>query len=193
MNQLADISQMADEQVIPLIIDDQNLFVIITSRYKLKLFNYIKRSTNIRDEDAEDLLQDIFLKVYLNLNSFNRQMKFSSWIYAIARNMIISHYRKISVRPGGYIDTLDDQLANQLAASFDLAGKQDQKQIQKVVSQALYRLKSKYRDVIILKYIEEKSYQEISDIIRKPLGTIGSMLNRAKDELRKNLNPEKIL
>lgn len=193
MNQLADISQRADEQVIPLIIDDQNLFVIITSRYKLKLFNYIKRSTNIRDEDAEDLLQDIFLKVYLNLNSFNRQMKFSSWIYAIARNMIISHYRKISVRPEGHADTLDDQLANQLAASFDLAGKQDQKQIQKVVSQALYRLKSKYRDVIILKYIEEKSYQEISDIIRKPLGTVGSMLNRAKDELRKNLNPEKIL
>lgn len=193
MNQLADISQMADEQVIPLIIDDQNLFVIITSRYKLKLFNYIKRSTNIRDEDAEDLLQDIFLKVYLNLNSFNRQMKFSSWIYAIARNMIISHYRKISVRPEGHADTLDDQLANQLAASFDLAGKQDQKQIQKVVSQALYRLKSKYRDVIILKYIEEKSYQEISDIIRKPLSTVGSMLNRAKDELRKNLNPEKIL
>lgn len=193
MNQLADISQMADEQVIPLIIDDQNLFVIITSRYKLKLFNYIKRSTNIRDEDAEDLLQDIFLKVYLNLNSFNRQMKFSSWIYAIARNMIISHYRKISVRPEGHADTLDDQLANQLAASFDLAGKQDQKQIQKVVTQALYRLKSKYRDVIILKYIEEKSYQEISDIIRKPLGTVGSMLNRAKDELRKNLNPGKIL
>ncbi len=193
MNQPADINQLSDEEMIPLILDDQNLFVIITSRYKLKLFNYIRRLTNIRDEDAEDLLQDVFLKVYLNLNSFNRQMKFSSWIYAVARNRVISHYRKTSVRPEGHADVFDDQLANQLVASFDLVYNHDQKHLQEIVNKALYRLKSKYRDVILLKYIEEKSYQEISDIIRKPLGTVGSMLNRAKDELRKNLNPEKIL
>ena len=193
MNQPADINQLSDEEMIPLILDDQNLFVIITSRYKLKLFNYIRRLTNIRDEDAEDLLQDVFLKVYLNLNSFNRQMKFSSWIYAVARNRVISHYRKTSVRPEGHADILDDQLANQLVASFDLVYNHDQQNLREIVNKALYRLKSKYRDVILLKYIEEKSYQEISDIIKKPIGTVGSLLNRAKEELKKNLDLENFL
>jgi RNA polymerase sigma-70 factor (ECF subfamily) len=193
MSQPIDIDQLPDEQLIPLILEDQNLFVVITSRYKLKLFNYIRRLTNIRDEDAEDLLQDVFLKVYLNLNSFNSQMKFSSWIYAVARNRVISHYRKTSIRPEGHADVLDDQLANQLVASFDLVYNHDQKHLQEMINKALYRLKSKYRDVILLKYIEEKSYQEISDIIRKPVGTVGSMLNRAKDELKKNLDLEKLL
>lgn len=187
MEQIADIEQMTDEQLVELVLEDQNSFVFITARYKLKLFNYVRRLTNIRDEDAEDLLQDIFLKVYLNLNSFNPQMKFSSWIYAIAHNQVISHFRKIQVRPEGHADILDEQLADRLVAKSDLPGSVDQKYTQAMVSEALFRLKSNYRDVIILKFIEEKSYQEISDIIRKPVGTVGSMLNRAKEELRKSL------
>ena len=80
-----------------------------------------------------------------------------------------------------------------MAADFNLVDQQDKKNITKVVSDGLYRLKSKYRDILILKYVEEKNYQEISDIIRKPLGTVGSMLNRAKLELKKVIDYKKIL
>ena len=186
-------NELSDEQLVPLIMQDRNAFVVITARYKIKLFNYIQRLTNISDDDAEDLLQDVFLKVYLNINSFNQQMKFSSWIYAITRNQVISCYRRLSSRPEGHAVVLDERLAGQLAADFNLVDQQDKKNITKVVSDGLYRLKSKYRDILILKYVEEKNYQEISDIIRKPLGTVGSMLNRAKLELKKVIDYKKIL
>ncbi len=186
-------NELSDEQLVPLIMQDRNAFVVITARYKIKLFNYIQRLTNISDDDAEDLLQDVFLKVYLNINSFNQQMKFSSWIYAITRNQVISCYRRLSSRPEGHAVVLDERLAGQLAADFNLVDQQDKKNITKVVSDGLYRLKSKYRDILILKYVEEKNYQEISDIIRKPLGTVGSMLNRAKLELKKVIDYKQIL
>ena len=186
-------NELSDEQLVPLIMQDRNAFVVITARYKIKLFNYIQRLTNISDDDAEDLLQDVFLKVYLYINSFNQQMKFSSWIYAITRNQVISCYRRLSSRPEGHAVVLDERLAGQLAADFNLVDQQDKKNITKVVSDGLYRLKSKYRDILILKYVEEKNYQEISDIIRKPLGTVGSMLNRAKLELKKVIDYKKIL
>lgn len=186
-------NELSDEQLVPLIMQDRNVFVVITARYKIKLFNYIQRLTNISDDDAEDLLQDVFLKVYLNINSFNHQMKFSSWIYAITRNQVISCYRRLSSRPEGHAVVLDERLAGQLAADFNLVDQQDKKNITKVVSDGLYRLKSKYRDILILKYVEEKNYQEISDIIRKPLGTVGSMLNRAKLELKKVIDYKQIL
>ena len=186
-------NELSDEQLVPLIMQDRNVFVVITARYKIKLFNYIQRLTNISDDDAEDLLQDVFLKVYLNINSFNQQMKFSSWIYAITRNQVISCYRRLSSRPEGHAVVLDERLAGPLAADFNLVDQQDKKNITKVVSDGLYRLKSKYRDILILKYVEEKNYQEISDIIRKPLGTVGSMLNRAKLELKKVIDYKQIL
>ena len=68
---------LSDEEMVNLALKSQENFVIVINRYKNKLFNYIRRITNIRDEDAEDLLQDIFLKVYLNLNDFDSDLKFS--------------------------------------------------------------------------------------------------------------------
>lgn len=167
-------------------LSNQDSFVLITGRYKVRLFSYIKRLTNIRDEDAEDLLQDIFLKVYLNLNNFNRKMKFSSWIYAIARNQVFSHHRKVSVRPEGHADVLDENISRQLITDINAIDIIDREISHQKISQAIFRLKSKYREVIFLRFFEEKSYQEISDIIRKPVGTVGSMLDRAKKELRDN-------
>ncbi|HNW55945.1 MAG TPA: RNA polymerase sigma factor [bacterium] len=179
---------LSDEEVVNLVLEDANCFAVVISRYKVKLFNYIRRITNIREEDVEDLLQEIFLKVYLNINSFDQTMKFSSWIYAIARNQTISHFRKIKVRPEGYLEVIDDEMANRLKMDFDLIDHIDKKEQQARIAKALFKLKSKYRELIILKFIEEKSYQEISDIIKKPTGTVGSMLNKAKEDLRKILS-----
>lgn len=93
---------------------------MIINRYKGKLYNYIRRITNVRDEDAEDLLQDVFLKVYLNLNDFDTDLKFSSWIYAIAHNQVISQHRKISVRAEGHSTNLEDESARKLASNINI-------------------------------------------------------------------------
>ena len=166
--------------------------MIIINRYKSKLFNYIRRITNVRDEDAEDLLQDIFLKVYLNLNDFDRGLKFSSWIYAIAHNQVISNHRKISVRAEGHSTSLEDESARKLASNVNIEKEIDNIYLKDNVTKVLYGLPEKYREVLVLKFLEEKNYQEISDIIKKPVGTVGSLMNKAKSEFKKELAKQQI-
>ena len=187
-----EIESLSDEEIVALTLKDQDNFVLIINRYKNKLFNYIRRITSIRDEDAEDLLQDIFLKVYLNLNDFDSGLKFSSWIYAIARNQVISNHRRLSVRAEGHSTNLEDESARKLASNINIEKELDSQYLKDNVAKVLYSLNEKYREVLVLKFLEEKNYQEISDIIKKPVGTVGSLMNKAKGEFKKELAKQQI-
>ena len=184
--------QKSDEEVVALALKDHEYFVLIINRYKSKLFNYIRRITSVRDEDAEDLLQEIFLKVYLNLNDFDSDLKFSSWIYAIARNQVISNHRRLNARAEGHSVTLEDDGAQKIISSFNVEKELDKAYLKESVEKVLFSLHEKYREVLVLKFIEEKNYQEISDIIKKPMGTVGSLMNKAKSEFKKELDKQKI-
>ena len=192
MINLADTESMTDEEMVTLALKNQDNFALIINRYKSKLFNYIRRITNIRDEDAEDLLQDIFLKVYLNLNDFDTDLKFSSWIYAIAHNQVICNHRRLSSRAEGHGVPLEDESARKIISSFNVEKELDASFVKDNVSKVLNSLPEKYRDILVLKFLEEKNYQEISDIIKKPVGTDGSMMNIAKKEFKKELEKQQI-
>ena len=179
-----EISRLSDTELVKLTLVNQDNFVYLVDRYKGKLSSYIKRLTNANNEDAEDILQEVFIKVYLNLNDFNKDLKFSSWIYRITHNQVISGHRKLKARPEGYAVDLDDQLAKSRAAEIDIKGQVDVKILQTTINQVLDKLDVKYRDVLVLKFLEEKSYQEISDILKKPLGTVASLMNKAKLEFK---------
>ncbi|MDD4995527.1 MAG: sigma-70 family RNA polymerase sigma factor [Patescibacteria group bacterium] len=179
-----DIEKKTDQELVELTLGDQDYFLYIVQRYKLKIFSYIKRITNICDEDAEDVLQEVFLKTYLNLNGYDPDLKFSSWLYSIARHEVISRHRKTLARPEGYSMPLDDELINRLISGLDMQKSADRQLLKDKVSIVLGGLKEKFRDILVLKFIEDKSYQEISDIIKKPVGTVGSMLDKAKKEFR---------
>ena len=86
-----------DAELVKLSLDNQEFFTYIIERYERTLKNFIFRLTNISSTDSEDLLQEIFIKIYTNLNDFdlNKNIKFSSWIYRISHNHVISNYRKI--------------------------------------------------------------------------------------------------
>jgi len=185
--QSEDYSSLTDAELVKLTLVDQDNFVYLVDRYKGKLTSYVKRLTNANNEDAEDILQEVFIKVYLNLNDFNKDLKFSSWIYRITHNQVISGHRKLKARPEGYAVNLDDQLAKNLTAEIDMKGQVDYKILQNTISLVLEKLDSKYRDVLVLKFLEEKSYQEISDILKKPLGTVASLMNKAKQEFKTEL------
>ncbi len=185
-----EISSLSDLELVNLTLANQDNFVYLVDRYKGKLSSYIKRLTNVNNEDIEDILQEVFIKVYLNLNDFNKDLKFSSWIYRITHNQVISGHRKIKARPEGYSVVIDDQLANSLAVEIDIKGQVDSKILQKTISLVLSKIDSKYRDVLILKFLEEKSYQEISDILKKPLGTVASLMNKAKQEFKLELEKQ---
>jgi RNA polymerase sigma-70 factor (ECF subfamily) len=179
-----EISQLSDTELVKLTLASQDNFVYLVDRYKGKLSSYVKRLTNANNEDAEDILQEVFIKVYLNLNDFNKDLKFSSWIYRITHNQVISGHRKLKARPEGYAVNLDDQLAKSLAAEIDIKGQVDDKILQSTINLVLDKLEPKYREVLVLKFLEEKSYQEISDILKKPLGTVASLMNKAKQEFK---------
>jgi len=187
-----EIEALSDEEMVILALKSQDNFALIINRYKSKLFNYIRRITNVRDEDAEDLLQDIFLKVYLNLNDFDKDLKFSSWIYAIARNQVISNHRRLNVRAEGHSTNLEDDSARKLASNVNIEKELDNLYLKDNVAKVLYALSEKYREVLVLKFLEEKNYQEISDIIKKPVGTVGSLMNKAKSEFKRELDKQQI-
>lgn len=179
--------EFTDEEIVKLTLGNQDYFLLIINRYKGKLFNFIRRLTNLRDEDCEDLLQDVFLKVYLNLNDFDHDYKFSTWVYAITRNQVISNHRKRQVRPEGHAVTMDDDNVARLASDFNIQKTMDAAMLRETVLGILDSIDRKYREVLVLKYLEEKSYKEISDIIKKNSGTVSSMLYRAKEAFKHEL------
>lgn len=179
---LADIS---DTELVQLTLSDQENFLYLVNRYETKLLRFIQRISGLSLDDAQDLLQEVFIKVYQNLNDFDQNLKFSSWVYRIAHNQVISNYRKNKSRPQVSLFDLDLESCEQLVSDFDASQNMDQKILRDKMSRALDGLDLKYKEVLVLKYLEDRSYEEISDIIKKPTSTVGTLLSRAKKNLEK--------
>lgn len=187
MTNINNPESLSDAELVKMTLADQENFLYLVNRYKDRLLNYIRRLTSASLEEAEDTLQEVFIKIYLNLNDFNPDLKFSSWIYRITHNQVISRYRKIKARPEGYAVDIEDQAAKNLAADIDIAAGADLAILKDRISLVLDQLPAKYREILVLKFLEEKNYQEISDITKKSAGTVASTLNKAKQEFKKTL------
>ncbi|KKQ46448.1 MAG: RNA polymerase sigma-70 factor, ECF subfamily [Candidatus Moranbacteria bacterium GW2011_GWC2_37_8] len=183
---LNNVQEMTDEQLVQRTLDNPDAYVFIVERYEEKLLRYIMRISAGSREDAEDTLQDVFLSAYKNLNDFDQNLKFSSWIYRIAHNKVISHFRKVTARPKTMTYEGDSQLLNILASEEDIARNLEKKYTAEQVRQTISQLDSRYREVLVLKFLEEKDYKEISDILQKPMGTVATLINRAKKQFKEN-------
>ncbi len=177
-----------DEELVELTLGDENFFVYLIQRYEKKLLGYILKITNVDITEAEDILQEVFIKVYKNLRGFNRKLKFSSWIYRITRNEVISNYRKRKNKAHGNTYDFDNDIILTIPDNIDIEAEIEKGELQEKIKQSLSKIDIKYREVIILKYFEEKSYQEISDILKKPSGTVATLINRAKKKLAKEIS-----
>lgn len=186
----ADCDQKTDSELVRLTLGNQIFFQCIMKRYEDPLKRYIRRISGFSEAEAEDILQEVYIKTFLNLNDFDNSLKFSSWIYRITRNEVISDYRKTKARPQGNSILVEDDWLNNLPDEMDIQAEIATKfEVEKIKS-ALEKIDLKYREVIILRYLEEKSYREISDIIKKPEGTVATLLNRAKKRLTKYLQKD---
>lgn len=180
---MENIAHKNDNELVKLSIKKSEYFSVIIQRYEKKLWRYISRLCNCSDQDIEDILQEIFIKVYRNLNDFDSNLKFSSWIYRITHNEVISHYRKMQSRPQNAdynLELLSDNSMSELGLLLDT--KLNKPRIYKI----LQSMDLKYKEILILRYFEEKDYREISDILKKPTGTIATLLNRAKKQFKEN-------
>ena len=173
-----------DEALVPLAIADDRHFGLLVERYEPRLRRYVMRFINCSTEDAEDILQDTFINAYRNLNGFDTGLKFSSWIYRIAHNEAVSHLRRVTSKPA--IPWEDDKL-EALASEVDVERELHRTMDNATIRSAVDRLDTKYREVLVLRYFDDKSYEEISDILRKPTGSVSSLITRAKRLLAKEV------
>lgn len=168
-------------------LENADHFSGIVERYELKLDRYVRRRARVTNEDVQDILQDIFIRVYTHLNDFDPKLSFSSWIYRIAHNYIISWYRKKNVRTRDRIGDIEQDVMHNVADLYDAEHLQWSSEMKGTIANYLVDLPDKYRAVILLRFFEDKDYGEISDILEIPPGTVATRLNRAKKQLEKEL------
>ena len=167
---------------------DVGAFNQIVLRYKDRLLNFIYRFMNDIDK-AEDLVQDTFLKLYTHKHSYKEIAKFSTWLYTIAGNLAKTELRKIKRRKTFSVTDLSYHDKEFIISDVDTGPDEDiiSRNLEKNIQSALNELPNEFRTVIILRDIQELSYEEISSIIGVPLGTIKSRINRGRLKLQKLL------
>ncbi|MBN2008414.1 sigma-70 family RNA polymerase sigma factor [candidate division KSB1 bacterium] len=167
---------------------DVYAFDLIVKRYKNQLLNYIYRFLG-NSEEAEDLVQETFLRVYRNRNAYQKIAKFSTWIYTIAGNLAKTELRKRKRRKFFSITDLgyDDKDYDILDEAFNPEKSVDSNIKEEIIHNEIQSLSPKFREVILLRDVQELSYEEISQIVDIPLGTVKSRVNRGRLKLQEKL------
>jgi RNA polymerase sigma-70 factor (ECF subfamily) len=174
-----------DEELVLLIIEgDKELFGELIERYEMKLTRYVKRFTQHTD-DVSDIIQIVFIKAYVNLKSFDTSRSFNSWIYRIAHNESVTYLKKRSNEKVSFID-FDTFLPHPFAKE-ETDDRTLKREMKELLDTSLSDVSPKYREVLVLYYYDELSYQEIADVLHIPTATVGVRIKRGKEALEKML------
>lgn len=186
--------QLSDRELVEKSLEQADYFSCLYERYEERLLRYIKRMGLLTDEEAEDALQEAFLKIWKNLNAFDPSLKLSSWLYRIVHNQAISCLRKKRSFGKGQKDDFDDQRYANVADEEPGSSPDELEESDRHIHQVLDELPLKYKEVLVLKFLENMSYEDISDVLKIPEGTVATRINRAKKAFRKigEQHPEKL-
>lgn len=168
---------------------DQRAFAEIVELYKDKLYHLAYRMMNNRQE-AEDVVQESFLRVFKNLDRYDENQKFSTWIYRIATNLCIDRLRKR--RP---VYSLDAETDHEGLDGYSMLPSDDRtpeselllSETQKLIRDAVETLPVKYKSIMILRYLQDLSLQEISEVLDLPVTTVKTRVHRGREYMRKKL------
>ncbi len=167
---------------------DVYAFDLIVKRYKEQLLNFVYRFVGSHEE-AEDIVQETFLRVYRKRHAYKRIAKFSTWIYTIAGNLSRTELRRrkrrklFSVTDMGFEDR-DYEISDE---NYNPENKVDGVIQEEIIHGEINNLSPKFREVIVLRDVQELSYEEISKIIKVPIGTVKSRVNRGRLKLQSQL------
>ncbi|QSH39292.1 RNA polymerase sigma factor [Candidatus Kaiserbacteria bacterium] len=160
---------------------NKDAFGILIDRYDKKITRYANKFL-YNYQDREDAVQDVFIKAYKNIQSFRTSERFSPWIYRIAHNTFINVVRKQSKEKVTLFDT--DTIFGLAIADPAMEDVHEQKQDRELLEHCLDKLSTKYREVLVLFYFEEKDYEEIASILQIPKATVGVRLARGRERMK---------
>jgi RNA polymerase sigma-70 factor (ECF subfamily) len=163
----------------------------LLGRYQRPVFSLIYRMVRDR-EQAEDLAQETFVRVFNHIGRYDPQFKFSSWIFKIATNLTIDAMRKkdvptVSIDGSRYAQTSDEIEATTITVASDDENPEElllARELGGEIERAIARLRPEYRSAILLRHVEGHAYEEIAEIMALPLGTVKTYIHRARNELR---------
>jgi RNA polymerase sigma-70 factor, ECF subfamily len=188
---MAEREQLDDRALVTRVLGgDRDLFGVLMSRYEKRLINYVYRITH-RYEEAHDLTQEIFVKVYLALDRYDPKYQFSTWLFRIAQNSAIDALRKKSISEVPLARPTEDEPAGK-EREFADGGVSPyralkNKQLSSAIDTAVAKLPADYRELIQLRHFAELSYEEIASMKKLPLGTVKNKLFRARNLLKEAL------
>jgi RNA polymerase sigma-70 factor, ECF subfamily len=188
-------TDVSDQQVVVFAQEGrEDAYRELIKRYERPVFSLIYRM--VRDkETAEDLAQETFIKVLNNIDRYRPEFKFSSWLFKIANNITIDHLRRrqvdtISIEGSPTAITAESVRAT--AVTVTSGGESpleelESRELGAEIEKAIAKLRPEYRACIILRHVEDYSYDEIAEIVKLPLGTVKTYIHRARQELRQYL------
>ena len=166
---------------------DQLAWEAIVRQYRRKVFNVAYKFVGRHDE-AEDLTQDIFLKVFKSLDTFDRRANFQTWLISVSRNLCIDHYRSVRKER----ETIDRDVDSTEVAPPSIGtpsqiANLEQRDRVELLRQAMAALPATLRTAVLMRDIQECSYHEIARALKLPEGTVKSRINRGRSELARQI------
>jgi RNA polymerase sigma-70 factor, ECF subfamily len=189
---MAEREQLDDRALVSRILEgDRDRFTELVKRYEKRVVNYVYRITH-RYEEAHDLAQEIFVKVFVALDRYDPKYQFSTWLFRIAQNTAIDALRKKSIvevpiaKPA---TAADDEVKDREFADTGVSPYRalKNKQLAGAIDKAVLELPPDYRELIRLRHFAELSYEEIASMKKLPLGTVKNKLFRARNMLKETL------
>ena len=191
----AELQALDDNQLVTSFLGGTpNAFDVLVDRYQSRLLNFVYRTVGDR-ERAEDLVQEVYIRVYRHLARFDQSKKFSTWIYTIASNLAKNELRNRARNPLVYFQTLttawedEDRPLEFEDSSARPDDAFERRHLRELVDAGVRRLPDHHRQVFVLREIEGRSYEEIAEITNCNLGTVKSRLNRARAAFAEIVRP----
>jgi RNA polymerase sigma-70 factor (ECF subfamily) len=162
---------------------DESALTVIMERYTGKLLRYGNRIIP-KEHNVGDIVQDVFITVYKNIQDFDSTRRFSPWIYRIAHNAFVDVIRKKAHEPLYVFDF--DRIIPHPFHQDSIVEEKENEEMRVLLKEGLENLSPAYKEIVDLYYYDNFNYQEIADILHIPIGTVGIRLSRARKELKKN-------
>jgi RNA polymerase sigma-70 factor, ECF subfamily len=179
-----DPALISDQTLVKSALADRNAYAQIIVKFEPMLRRYVRRQLFSHGQFIDDVLQNVFMKAYVNLNDYDFSRPLAPWLYRIAHNEAISYLRKIKSGPQMVAGEDAQLFLNQLVEPDDPYTCLIRNRTALELQTAVLGLDAKYKDVLVLRYLEGKTYDEISDILELPSGTVATLISRGLKRLR---------